>query len=239
MKRLLVPLVVLLSACAPAHLRSVGPGGSREMQEFFLGGWDGRRLGVFDDSGVEPGVTTANQLAKSLRHLSGDLYAVVYIESAKLDAVEARKHGLECATAMCLVVFEGKGASELSGWGPAIAIFELKGIGEAPLGPVWLAGRAIRSPGPRRWDLFCRSKTDEPRFVHPDGGALYPARPGPSGDAFALFGPTELPASYRREGFTAPSETLCDEELVRLQAEPAPERPEIKADPTLVGPDAK
>jgi hypothetical protein len=231
----LVLAMMVLAACAPAHLRAVGLTGSgRELPDLFLGGWDGHRLGVFDDTAVEPGVTTRAQLEQALGKLSSSLYAVVYVEKAKLDA-EAAKHGLFCDAPMCLVVLEKKdGGGELSGWGATLAVFELKGPDDAPIGPVWLAGRTIRPPGPAKWERLCRSKSDAPRAIHPDGSALFPARAGLDGDGFALFGPAAEPAALKRDGFPAPSETLCDEEQVRRNAEPQPERPKLKLDPSLL-----
>lgn len=234
MRSLVVAGALALAACAPEHLRALGlSGGGRELPELFLGGWDGRRLGVFDDSQVEPGVTTRSQLVRVLGVLSSDLYAVVYVEKARLDA-EAARHGLTCDAPMCLVVFERKGGDSLARWGAALAVFELKGAGDDAIGPVWLSARAIRPPGPTRWDRLCLTRSDTPRYVHPDGAAIFPARPGLDGDAFALFGPTDEPASYRRDGFAAPSARLCDEELVRQQGEPEPERPKLDVDPSIL-----
>jgi hypothetical protein len=225
--------LVCLLGCAPAHMKTLSlTHGGRDLPGLILGGWDGHRLNLFDDTSIEPGVSKFRDLDRALGHLSSDQYAAVYVEAAKLDAAAAA-HGIFCHTVACVAVLERMGGDEFSQWGQAQALFELRGIDEEPLGSVWLQDRAIRPPGPRKWPLLCRSKTDQPRNVHADGAAIFPALVQGS-SAFALFGPPELPAEYQKVGFAAPSETLCDEEAVRIQKEPAPERPVIKPDPALM-----
>lgn len=231
----LVAAGLLHAACAPAHLRTVGVSGSRELPELFLGGWDGRRLGAFDDSYLEPGVTPRAQLVDTVGRLSSSVYGAVWIEKAKLDPAFAAKHGLFCEASTCLAVLDrtdrGGGVDE---WGLAVAVFELTGPEDGLVGPIWLAGRMVRPPGPMRWPLLCRGRDDRPRRVHPDGGALYPERVV-GGESFALFGPTLTPALYLSKGTAAPAETVCDDEAARLLAEPPPELPVIRADPGLLG----
>jgi hypothetical protein len=237
--RLRVPALLAVAcataACAPAHLNPVALSGAREFPELLLGGWDGRRLGLFDDTAIEPGVTSRAQLVQALGRLAPGAYGAIYVQRARLDAALAEKHGLFCDAALCLAVLDRKDrGADFAEWGRAVAVFELAGADSSLVGPVWLAGRAVRSPGPGRWPLLCRGRTDSPRRVHPDGGALYPERVV-GAEEFVLFGPTELPAQYLERGTPAPSETLCDDEAVRLRSEPAPERPVIRADPRLLG----
>jgi len=238
--RLAVPVAVAsaLCACGPAHLREVRPSGGRDLRELFLGGWDGRRLTLFDETTLEPGFTTHAQLLRQLAYLSSDAYTMVYVERAKVDAAAAA-HDLFCDAAICLAVVDRRSGSRLEKWGNALAVFELAGPdGAAPLGAVWIAGAAVRPPGPRRWHLLCRSHADQPRFVHPDGGAYFPVRPGRT-DGFARFGADPIVAEYRKRGTAAPSEATCDDETARMQKEePPPVRPTFKADPTLLPRDA-
>jgi hypothetical protein len=230
--RPLVACLLLLTACAPAHLKTIGlAGGGREMPELFNGGWSGRHLGAFNDLQVEPGVTRRSELVPLVASLAKGKYAAAYVAKAQLDAAAA-KHALFCESPMCLVVFDRNGADDYAGWGEAVAIFELPtGAEDGPIGPIWLAASSIRAPGPRKWDLLCASKEAPPRYVHPDGSALYPARTD-GREGFALFG-TPLAGAYRR-GFASPSATVCDEEKARLQQEPELERPKLQLDPRML-----
>ena len=229
-------LTLLLVGCAtPLHLRPVAlTGDGRELPALFLGGWDGHRLGVFDDSNVEPGVTRAEDLARALSYLSKEQYGVVYLESANLHPEVASAHGLFCAAPVCLVVLERNGGATFNTWGTTLAVFELNGSHRDVVGSVWMDGRAVRLPGPKSWPLLCRNKTDQPHNVHPDGGAIFPAKSGNGPDGFALFGPIDLPAEFHRSGFAAPSATLCDQEAVDQSKEPQPERPVVAPDPALM-----
>ncbi len=232
---LAVGLVVI--SCAPAHLRAIGLSGSgRSLPELFLGGWDGRRLHLYTDGFVIPGQTTRPQLVDVLGNLSSDLYAVVYVQSAKLDPVAAKAHGIFCDTPWCMVVLDRKGGGSFAQWGSALAVFELAGPGDGPIRNVWLAGSEVRPPGPTTWDHKCLTKKDTPRYVHPDGGALYPAKVSSTGVAFALFGPRDLAGRYENDGFDAPSDTLCDETLVRLSKERFPPPPKVSLGQELLAP---
>lgn len=227
-----VASLLLLTACAPAHLKTIGlSGGGREMSELFNGGWSGRHLGSFNDVPVEPGVTRRSELVAVVSALSKAQYAAVYIDKGKMDGTAAQ-HALFCESPMCLVVFDRNGADEYTRWGEAVAIFELPtGAEDGPIGPIWLSASSIRAPGPRKWDLMCVSKEAPPRYVHPDGSALYPARTD-GREGFALFG-TPAAGAYRR-GFAAPAATVCDEEKARLQQEPELERPKLQVDPRML-----
>jgi hypothetical protein len=235
----LLVLAAACLACGPAHLKTVSlAGGGRDLRDLFLGGWDGHRLTLFDESAVEPGLTTHGELLSALAFLSGDAYALAYVEKDKLDA-DTAAHDIFCDAPACLVLVERKdGAAR--GWGSALAVFELSALDKAaPIGAVWIAGSAVRAPGPRRWPLLCRSRTDAPRNVHPDGAALFPARPGKL-DGFARFGALDLAADYRARGTVAPSPVTCDEEAARInREEPPPERPVFRPDPTLLPKDEK
>lgn len=233
-----LPLValVLLSACAPAHLHTTAlTAGGRDLPELFLGGWDGRRLGLFDDRTIEPGESTHADLRRALQPLDARRMVVAYVDPAQLDASWAARRGFGCSSALCLVVFE-RGGGTPETWGEALAVFELAGAEDrSPVGRAWLRGRVVRPPGPTRWPMMCRTKDEPPRHVHPDGGALFPERNGQT-DGWALFGGVrDVALSFLRDGFTAPSETTCDEEVARLEQMPAPERPAIEADPKLLG----
>jgi hypothetical protein len=177
-------------------------------------------------------VTTPKEVAKSLSHLSSNEYAAIYFESTKLQSSTAAAHALFCPSPACIAVLERKGGSSLDEWGDAVAIVELKSLANQPIGSIWLNERAIRPPGPKRWALLCRNKQDPPRYVHADGGAIFPAQ-WVGKASFALFGPRDTSSDYLA-GFAAPSETQCDEEIVQREKEPQPERPQIKADPALL-----
>jgi hypothetical protein len=220
-------LLALLSAgCAtPLHLRPVSlTGDGRTLPDLFLGGWDGRRLDLFDDSSVEPGISHLEDVARALSFLSAHEYGVVYIDKARLTPEEARPHGLFCDAPTCLAVLERRGADDFQNWGATLAIFEFGGPKGDIAGQVWIDGRLVRPPGPKKWSLMCRSPQDQPHFVHPDGGAVYPARPSPGGDQFALFGPSEAALDYKKNGFAAPSDTTCVVEPL------VPDHPATKAD---------
>ena len=237
MKRVIVTVGLVLSACAPAHLRAIGLSGSgRDLPELFLGGWDGKRLHVFDDTFVEPGTTTRPQLVQELQSLASDEYAVLYVQAAKLDPLAAKAHGIFCDSPWCLGVLARHGSGSFDKLGDAVAIFELAGPGDGPIGKVWLAGKEVRPPGPTTWDHLCLTKADTPKYVHPDGGALFPARVGATGVEFALFGPRQEPARYENAGFEAPSDKLCDEELVRQSHDSLPPPPKLTIDPKLLAP---
>ena len=221
-------LVMALAACAtPLHLRPVPlAADGRALGQVFLGGWDGHRLEAFNDILVEPGKSPADELAQALSALSKHDYGVVYVETASLAPEMASAHALFCPTAVCLAVLERKGAEDVNGWGNTVAVFELTGPKSDIVGNIWIAGGEVRPPGPTSWPLMCRNKKDVPRYVHPDGGALYPVK-APNGAAgFALFGPNELPAAFHQDGFAAPSETICDRDLI--------DNPPPKVDPALI-----
>lgn len=224
-------LLTATIGCAPTHLRPVGlSGGGREAWELFRGGWDAKEgLIAFDESRVKIGVTRRSELVRLVGALSSSAYAAVYVERAKLEAT-ATVHALFCDAPMCLVVFDRKDGSDYPSWGEALAVFELPGSDDAPIGKVWLAARAVRPPGPRAWPLMCRSNDDAPRHVHPEGGALYPARTDGS-EGFALFGTPDA-ATYQQP---APGPRSCDEHRARETAEPEPERPRLKVPGIILG----
>lgn len=239
MSKLVLPCLLLaLSACGPAHLRTVGlSGGGRELPELFLGGWDGKRLRLYDDRVLEPGLSTATEVAAAVGSLSSTLYVAAWVDPKQLDAATAQAKGIVCDAALCLVVFAHGDGAGLTGWGAPLAIFELEGEARK-LSSSWIAARAIRPPGPVRWPLKCLTAKDTPRFVHPDGGAIFPAWGAADDNGFAVFDPDAVPAEWRtggEAGFEAPSPRFCDEERARLAQEPAPERPDIEADPSLLG----
>jgi hypothetical protein len=171
-------------------------------------------------------------LVQDLSALSSRLYTVAYVDPKALSPASAGQHALFCEAPMCLVVFDRRNGGADEEWGGALAIFELPGQGDEPVGRIWLADGALRSPGAKRWNLLCRTEKDTPMHVHPEGGAIYPLHAGSDGHAFALFGSDELAAEYRSNGFAAPSEELCDEGLVRLQAGPG--RPALNFDPAML-----
>lgn len=223
---------LLMMACGPAHMGTLSLSGERDMQTLVLGGWDGQRLILFNDTTIEPFLTESKDVARYMKQLSGSQYAAVYFETAKLPAKDAEPHSIFCPSAFCIAVLERNGGSSFASWGEAAAIIELKSLENAPIGAVWINEKSVRPPGPSRWPLLCREKSQPPRYVHPDGGALFPAmKVGKA--SFAHFAKREMTREYL-SGFSAPSEKLCDEELVRLEQEPPPERPQIKADPTLM-----
>lgn len=233
-------LAVLLGACVPpAHLRSLSLSrGGRELPELFLGGWDGRRLKLHDDTALRVGASTHREVVTALARLS-NAYGTVYIEASQLDANETDARGFFCEAPWCLVVFDRAGRKVYAEWGEPLAIFELTGVEpESVLGNVWLVEKAIRAPGPSRWPLKCRDDGDMPRNIHPDGNALFPVRSAYEEEAWARFGPSEIGEAYR-DGFTAPSEQTCSYEEARLANEPAPEKPEIEIDPSLLKPESE
>jgi hypothetical protein len=204
------------------------------MQNLFMGGWDGHRLGLVDDNAIEPGVTRADDVAHELSLLAEHDYAVIYVESAKLSPDVAAAHGIFCESPVCLVVLDRRGGDSLTSWGTALAIFELNHPHGDVAGRVWMDGRMVRPPGPTTWPLFCLSKTDSPHFLHPDGAAIYPARASPNGDGFALFGPTDVPLQYHRDGFLAPAPNTCDQAVADDAKKPQPEKPLIKPDQAIL-----
>jgi len=229
LSRFLPFLLLLFVGCGPARWRTVSltPNG-RTLPKLFLGGWDGRRLGLFDDTVIEPGVTTRQELERAIARLSSELYAVAWVDVPKPTDEQARRHDLMCPSPACLVVFDRNGTDEHSGWGKALALFELAENPGLPIGQVWIEGKAVRSPGPTKWPLLCRSKTDFPTNVHPDGGAWYPARLTDDG-GFAVFGAYATPNEFRRKGFRAPSETTCDENVLMRKREEERDRARLKA----------
>lgn len=240
MLRVTAGLLLATAACAtPFHLRPVPlRSGGRSLQDLFLGGWDGHRLDVFNDTSVEPGTTRANDLAHTLSYLSEQEYAVAYVDKAALTAEEAGAHGLFCDAPACLVVLDRRGGDSWKSWGAALAIFELAGEHNDPIGAIWLDGRTVRPPGPKSWPLLCRTPADQPHFAHPDGNAYYPARPSPGGDAFALFGANEVTAALHASSFAAPSPTTCVVEPPKDIAPPPPPVPVVApAPPPAAKPD--
>lgn len=228
-----------LSACAPGHLRPLGLSGERDVGEVFLGGWDGRRLRVFNDLTVEPGVTPRKVLVQALSNLSGSRFAALWVDGAQLDA-ELRAHDGFCETAMCVFVFERQRGRDLPSWGPVVAVFELVGDESQLVGSAWLANDAIRPPGPESWSLRCRDENDRPVAVHADGGAIYPHRIGEVlGTRYALFDRERVPETYRKPamliGFQAPNASTCDHDKARLSELPEPEKPRIDIDSSLLG----
>lgn len=228
-----------ISACAPAHLRPLGLGGDRDVGEVFLGGWDGRRLRVFDDKTIEPGVTSRKELVAALSHLSNTRYAALWVDGSMLDDA-LRAHDAFCETRMCALVFDRRRGEDLATWGPVVAVFELVGSESQFVGSTWLANEAIRPPGPEAWSLRCHDVNDTPVAVHSDGGAVYPNRLGKTlGTRYALFDREKVPESYRKPamliGFQAPNALTCDHDKARLSEEPEPEKPRIEVDPSLFG----
>lgn len=234
MRAILGASLVLALGCAtsPIHEMPLSSGG-RNLPDLFLGGWDGHRLHVFNDTSLEPGLSTYRDVEEALRYLSSEKYAAMYMEQKELKPEVTAAHGFFCTTEACVVVLERKGGETLKGFGKALAIIELNGTAQQPIGSVWIQEKEVRSPGPRHWPLLCRYKTDQPRHVHEDGSALFPAQTVDK-VAFAVFGPQELPAQYQQAGIQAPSETTCDDDVARSQREPPAERPQIKADPNLI-----
>ena len=124
-----------------------------------------------------------------------------------------------------------------------MAVFELTGPKWDVVGNVWIAGPEVRPPGPTTWPLMCRTKKDRPRYVHPDGAAIYPVKAPTGADGFALFGPKELPAEFHETGFAAPSETICDRDLIDNpppRVDPAPiQGPPVPGAPASAAPKKK
>jgi hypothetical protein len=179
------------------------------MQNLFLGGWDGHRLDLVNDTSIEPGVTPIDEVTHDLSLLSAKDYAVIFIDKAKLTPEEATPHGLFCDAPTCLAVLDRHGGEDFRSWGPAVAIFEFTGPKAAVAGAVWMDGSVVRPPGPRTWPMQCKAASEQPRFVHADGMAVFPVRPSPSGEGFAQFGPSDLTAAYKRDGYPAPNTTSC------------------------------
>lgn len=226
-----------LSACAPAHMRHLGLGGDRDVGEVFLGGWDGRRLRVFNDKTVEPGVTPRKQLVNALSYLSDTRFVALWVDGAMLDDA-LRAHGAFCETRLCVLVFDRRRGGDLASWGPVVAVFELVGDDSQIVGAAWLANEAIRPPGPEAWSLRCQDENDTPVAVHSDGGAIYPERIGAAlGTRYALFDRQKVPEPYRKPamliGFQAPNALTCDHDKARLGEQPEPEKPRIDVDPSL------
>lgn len=228
-------LAILLGACVPpAHLRylSLSRGG-RDLPELFLGGWDGRRLKLHDDTDLRVGASSHRDVVAALSKLS-NAYGTVYVDSTRLEADESERRGFFCDSPWCLVVFDRAEKKIYADWGEPLAIFELSGVEpDAVLGNVWLVEKAVRAPGPSRWPLKCRDDDDMPRNIHPDGNALFPARSAFGEEAWARFGPSEIADAYR-SGASAPSEQTCSYEEARRANEPSPEKPEIEIDPSLL-----
>ncbi len=223
--------VCSLGCATVGHGQPVGLARSgRALPELFLGGWDGKRLGVFDDSTIEPGLSNRQQLVAALKHLASDQYRALYLERSRLGP-DAEAKGLFCATPLCIVVFEQKPGARL---GELVAVFELNGAGDEPIGSIWLAASGVRAPGPTRWPRYCKSKDDVPHNVHADGAAVFPARAVQGGQPFAHFGVPKEALELTREGFAAPFDEFCDEEAARRKNEPEPERPRLQADPSLL-----
>lgn len=233
----LLAVALAVSACGPAHLRSLGAGGERDMGEVFLGGWDGKRLRVFNDTVIEPGQTSRDVLVDALKSLDGDRYVALWVSSGLLDDALA-VHDAFCETELCVIVFDRRGGSRLAEWGAAVAVFELTGADHGRVGSVWLASEAIRPPGPDRWSLRCLDVDGVPVAVHPDGGAIYPERIGAQTETrYALFDRAAVPEVYRKAalltGFQAPNEATCDHDKARLGLQPEPEKPRIDVGASL------
>lgn len=228
-----VLLGLALWGCAPVHLGRVRLGGERDVGEVFLGGWDGKRLRVFNDTVIEPGVTGRDTLVRAVKDLSNDRFAAVWVEGAKVDeAMQA--HDAFCDAGMCLLLFA---RDARGGLGPVVGVFELNGAEHDLVGSAWLAASSIRPPGPESWSPRCLEVEATPLAVHPDGGAIFPARTGSSKKTpYALFDRTRVPEAFRAPamliGFQAPNFTTCDHEKARWSAEPEPERPRFDAVPT-------
>jgi hypothetical protein len=208
-------------------------GDGRTMQNLFMGGWDGHRLELVDDSAIEPGTTKAEDVAHELSLLSDHDYAVVYVESAKLTPDVASAHGIFCESPVCLVVLDRKGGENIASWGNALAVFELNHPNGDVAGRVWIDGRAVRPPGPTTWPIYCLNVKDTPHYLHPDGAAIFPARASSSG-GFALFGPTEVPLHYHQDGFLAPAPNTCDQAVADDAKKPQPEKPAFKPDQAIL-----
>lgn len=230
-------LVVIGACIPPSHLGQVTHSrGGRSLPDLFLGGWDSKRLRLFDDTSLTLGVSTADDVVVALSKLSNAAYGTVFIDSALLDPAEAERRGFFCDAPWCVVVFDRGSGRVYAEWGEPLAIFELSGVDEeSRLGAVWLVEKAIRPPGPTRWALMCRDDHDKPRFIHPDGNAYFPARPAFGEESWARFGESELAAAYLA-GTRAPSETTCDFEEARAMERPPPEMPDIDIDPSLLEP---
>lgn len=237
--RKVLPLLaasLALSACAPAHLRTLSLGGERDMGEVFLGGWDGRRLRVFNDTVIEPGQTSRKELVKALKSLDDRRYVAMWVAGELLDDALAF-HDAFCESGLCVIVFDRAGGRTLAEWGAAVAVFELTGADHGRVGSVWLGAEAIRPPGPERWSLRCLEVDGVPMGVHPDGGAIFPERIGAQTQTrYALFDRAAVPEVYRKPalltGFQAPNESTCDHDKARLGLLPEPEKPTI-VDPVV------
>jgi hypothetical protein len=219
----LLALLFALSACAtPLHLRPVPlTNGGRTLPALFMGGWDGHRLDLVDDTSIEPGTTRVEELTRALAKLSANEYGVIFVESARLNAEVTAPHALFCQTTNCVVVIDRHKSEHLADWGPALAIFELTGPHDDVVGSIWMDGGVIRPPGPKSWPQQCRNPTDPPQRVHPDGNGVFPVRSSGTGVGFALFGPSDVASAYRREGFPAPVENGCVREVPKEAAPPA------------------
>ena len=233
MRRMVLTSTLLAFACATSPIKEIPLSGSdRDLPQLFLGGWDGHRLLLYDDTTLEPGRSLYRDVVQALHGLSSDLYAVAYLDQGEVKTYAAQ-HGIFCSAAACLVVLARHGGEKIDDWGKAEAVIELNGMGTEPIGSVWIQEKAIRAPGPKKWPLLCRARNDQPRYVHEDGGALFPGQTV-GGLSFAVFGPQEVATQYQQANMRAPSDTTCDEDIARSQREPQPERPQLKADPNLI-----
>lgn len=222
--------VLLLCSCAtPLHLRPVAlTNGGRTLPNLFMGGWDGHRLDLVDDTSVEPGVTRTADLARALAKLSASDYGVIFVETAQLTADVTAPHSLFCPQAACAVVMDRNHGQELKDWGPAVAIFELTGPQNELVGSIWMDGGVIRPPGPKTWPSMCRNPTDPAVHVHPDGNAVFPIRASGSGVGFALFGNSDLAMQLRKDSYPALSDGSCLRELPpQIAPEPEPVKPTV------------